>query len=349
MPDPTKYTPAYDFSNFQASSPNTPLPGDRVDIEFQNIEDVIDVTIEALKDIRRSDGALQNDIVTIDSLGPTVFEGLAAEVLTALGPEAEAVVQEALPEWRGAWLTATVYDVNDLARENGSTYICLAAHTAGTFSADLSAGRWELFAQQGSPGPGTGDMLAANNLSDVASVATARTNLGGTATGVAVFTAADAAAARVAIGATGIVPTGGIIMWSGSIASVPSGWALCNGASGTPDLRDRFIVGAGSAYAPGATGGADNVTLTTAQMPGHTHSVNINTNTAGAHSHTFQVSSNETGAGTVTVGDTVIDTYSTSTAGDHAHNVSGTTASAGSGASHENRPPYYALAYIMKL
>ena len=58
------------------------------------------------------------------------------------------------------------------------------------------------------------------------------------------------------------VPTGVIMMWSGSVASIPSGYYLCNGANGTPDLRDRFVVAAGSAYNPGDTGGHDSVDLT---------------------------------------------------------------------------------------
>lgn len=157
---------------------------------------------------------------------------------------------------------------------------------------------------------------------------------------------------------------GMIVMWSGSVASIPSGWALCNGANGTPDLRDRFIVGAGSTYATGATGGANTVALTAAQMPSHTHSVNINTNSAGNHAHNlfhgvrvadqggFGGSFNGSpiaapSAGGVTVNQTRGDMVQAD--GTHAHNVSGATASAGSGAAHENRPPYYALAYIMKL
>lgn len=82
-----------------------------------------------------------------------------------------------------------------------------------------------------------------------------------------------------------VVPTGAIIMWGGSVASIPAGWALCNGLNGTPDLRDRFIVGAGSSYAVGATGGANSTTLT--EMPAHTHTVSVSggTSAAGAHSH----------------------------------------------------------------
>lgn len=69
----------------------------------------------------------------------------------------------------------------------------------------------------------------------------------------------------------GLVPVGGIVMWSGSPWNVPLGWALCNGGSGTPDLRDRFIVGAGGGYSTGQTGGATQVTLDANTLPSHSH------------------------------------------------------------------------------
>jgi hypothetical protein len=140
-------------------------------------------------------------------------------------------------------------------------------------------------------------------------------------------------------------PSGGIVLWSGSIAAIPSGWALCNGSNGTPDLRNRFIVGAGSGYAVNATGGsADAIVVShthtatsTVTDPGHTHGLDYNATLpfdggGGIPNSTFggsvnrQTASNTTGI-----------------------TVSTTNASTGSSGTNANLPPYYALAYIMKL
>lgn len=80
----------------------------------------------------------------------------------------------------------------------------------------------------------------------------------------------------------GAIPSGVIGIWKGDVYSVPSGWVVCNGQNGTPDLRDRFVIGAGGSYSPGVTGGTKNVTptctfttnattLTDAQLPSHAH------------------------------------------------------------------------------
>jgi hypothetical protein len=172
-----------------------------------------------------------------------------------------------------------------------------------------------------------------------------------------------------------IIPSGIITMWSGSVASIPSGWLLCNGSNGTPDLRDRFIVGAGSSYSPGNTGGAASVTpsgsvsgtvggtsLTEAQMPKHFHQI-VTANSMSGGSYPIQnnlgasYSFGNYGGGTPDDPAQSFGTYSTGgnlTSGSlstgtgvgnsHTHSFSASF----SGSSSENRPPYYALAYIMK-
>lgn len=87
------------------------------------------------------------------------------------------LIADSLPSQRGSWLTGTAYGLGDLVQFDGSSYICLIAHTSGTFATDLSALRWTIFAARGAPGAGTGDLLAAQNLNDVSDKSTARINL----------------------------------------------------------------------------------------------------------------------------------------------------------------------------
>ena len=151
------------------------------------------------------------------------------------------------------------------------------------------------------------------------------------------------------------MPVGGIIIWSGSAAAIPTGWLLCNGTSGTPNLRDRFVVGAGSTYAVGATGGAATVALSTGNLPSHTHTVSGTINSAGAHTHAMNVVvggfpqplGGLEGANGPSI-ESNTGRIATQTAGDHSHTFSGTAESTGSNTAHENLPPYYALCYIMK-
>ena len=160
----------------------------------------------------------------------------------------------------------------------------------------------------------------------LAPTATAATNTTQLATTEFVTTAVTAA-----------MPSGGIIIWSGSAATIPTGWLLCNGSSSTPDLRDRFVVGAGSTYAVNGTGGSANAVVVshthtaTVTDPGHNHTVTITPiSDSGTGSPSRMTNSGSTTTSTATTGITVAN----STEG-----VSGTNA---------NLPPYYALCYIMK-
>jgi len=82
---------------------------------------------------------------------------------------------------------------------------------------------------------------------------------------------------------TGLLPTGMIVMWAGAVLSIPAGWNLCDGTNGTPDLRGKFITGAGGSYNPGDTGGEATHVLTEAEMPIHSHDVTVS---GGSHAHT---------------------------------------------------------------
>lgn len=176
-----------------------------------------------------------------------------------------------------------------------------------------------------------------------------------------------------------LLPAGAIIMWSGT--SIPAGWALCNGSTflsedgityTTPNLSGRFIVGyqsgssdygqpgnrseAGSTN--GGTGGLEEVTLSSSQMPSHTHAKGtLSTASAGSHSHNITMaagSTYSTGGRVRSDGDFDNEgTYYTQNAGEHTHTINGSTAATGGNSSgvtqaHENRPPYYVLAFIMK-
>ena len=181
--------------------------------------------------------------------------------------------------------------------------------------------------------------------------------------------------------AGGAVPPGAIIMWSGaenkigeSVASggTGSGWYLCNGSNGTPDLRDRFIVGAGNNYSVGATGGSKDATLVS-----HSHTVNshthgdgsLSTDTANLTGTIYKISECYNVAGSASGVFTKLNTGNSPVTGsssnsptagvnfnaNHSHDVTGSTGSAnpgtnsqGSSATNANLPPYYALCYIMK-
>lgn len=154
---------------------------------------------------------------------------------------------------------------------------------------------------------------------------------------------------------TGGAPTGCIVMWSGAASDVPDGWYLCDGTNGTPDLRDRFVVGAGNAYTPGATGGNAQVTLTVDQLPEHNHSAGtLATESGGSHTHTYYRASAKTanqgmsGGTNQNVASISSASESTGSDGIHTHAINGETGSVGSGQAVSILPPYYALCYIIK-
>ena len=146
-------------------------------------------------------------------------------------------------------------------------------------------------------------------------------------------------AATTAYVATNAIPSGGIIIWSGSAAAIPSGWYLCNGSNSTPDLRNRFIVGAGSTYSVAATGGSTDAIVVshTHTDSGHTHSIPIGATTSGGYGLSV--------AGGYQNRVVVAPEVSSKVNTDSGNASISTTGSSGTNA---NLPPYYALCYIMK-
>jgi hypothetical protein len=159
----------------------------------------------------------------------------------------------------------------------------------------------------------------------------------------------------------GLLPRGVILMWSG--ANIPAGWVLCDGTNGTPDLRNRFIVGASPSYPLGSTGGATSSSATTQaagahshggatqthvltvdQIPSHSHGSQYDTRTPGSidfansYSEIAGVGTNWTYP-TAATGGNQGHAHGIATDGDHTHSISPIS----------TIPPYYALAYIMKV
>jgi len=191
--NPTAFTRAYNFRNYQTSNPSLPLPGVQVDIEFNNAKTSLDSLRTSLMGIRRSDGSLQNAVVTADSLDESALALIGAGNWTA----------------KGIWVTATAYIVGDVVRNTASgvttTYVCATAHTSGTFATDYTAGKWvDLTSARGA------DLIAYDNSTS-----------GLTADDVQ--SAIDEVSASVDAGwmAGDFKPTGRL--------TAPSGWLLCYG------------------------------------------------------------------------------------------------------------------------
>jgi hypothetical protein len=135
------------------------------------------------------------------------------------------------------------------------------------------------------------------------------------------------------------IEPGLIVEWFGLSSGIPDGWALCDGTNDTPNLVDKFIVGAGDTYAVGATGGfADAI------IPSHTHTGS--TDTAGSHGHTYS-GSTDTGTAATTRRGTGGGNVSTAAGGSHTH--TSTINSTGVSATNLNLPPYFGLFHIIKV
>lgn len=121
MSNPPPYLPSFSFSGYQQTNPTSPLPGPMVDNELANVSDSLNTTITALFSVRRSDGALQNGIVTPESLASDITIGVQTPT---------------------AWVTAHAYTAGNIVVQTNKFYLCLMAHTSGVFATDLAALKW---------------------------------------------------------------------------------------------------------------------------------------------------------------------------------------------------------------
>ncbi len=165
-----------------------------------------------------------------------------------------------------------------------------------------------------------------------------------------------------------LVPTGVILMWSGTADTVPDGWKLCDGANGTPDLRDKFVMGASDTAAPGSTGGATTANLTTVEAGGHTHTgvcgdTTLTVAQIPQHDH-VTAGTGSTGTAIRADGNNLGNTnnYSLQTGGGgaefrsdkvgggnpHNHTIALDGAHTHTGTVTVPRPPYMALCFIIK-
>ncbi len=225
MAQPSPYNRAFNFSNYQAQNPTSPLPGAQVDIELSRLKAVTDEIRSVIAALQRDDLALSNRSVGYDQLKPEL-DGFG------FNPPR-------------AWATATNYVVRDTAFANSGFYQCLVSHTSGTFSTDLAAGKWELIAD-------FSEISAVTDASYLASGTLPDARLSFTVTDYAktILDDADDATARATLGVT--IGThvqaynSNLTTWQGKTA--PSGTVV--GTSDTQTLTNKTLT------SPTISGGA---------------------------------------------------------------------------------------------
>lgn len=132
------------------------------------------------------------------------------------------------------------------------------------------------------------------------------------------------------------LPSGLIAIWKGSTSTIPDGWVLCDGQNGTPDLRDKFVLGAGNSYGAGNTGGEETHTLTVNEMPSHTHY-------SSGSSATIPLGLRSGGK------DCILSDRAAIVQDSIDVSISVNLGYSGGSTAHNNMPPYCALCYIMKI
>ena len=223
MAAPGKYFPSFSFSGYQAQQPDRPLPGVRTDTEYNNIAQSLGVTIDALADIRRDDGQLQNGIVTPESLSP----GMALGVLPPT-----------------AWATAVEYKPPQSAWFGDALYQCVEAHVSSVFADDLAAGYWNQILDFGPPvdqAEAAADEAAASAAEAAASAASVHADAVAAANSAASATASKDAAATSATNA------------AASAAAAAGSATAADSSADRAEAAAAVAIGATTSDAPPAT------------------------------------------------------------------------------------------------
>lgn len=238
------------YRNPPNGEPNT-LEKD-LDVNGKGLLNIGDITVDGKSLSSFVTGAeAAATAAAISETNAAISEGNAATSETNAAASASIVADW---EWKGAWTSSTAYVINNIVSNSGSTYICTVAHTS---SGSFDAGNWELLAQQGLAGTGTGDMVGANNLSELTNTSIARANIGlgnvnntsdvNKPVSTATQTAIDAAIA--AIPPVESVPAGAVQAFA--MATPPSGWLKCNGAALSRTTYSTLFAAIGVVFGAG--------------------------------------------------------------------------------------------------
>lgn len=377
MGQPTPYSRAYSFTDYQTANPSEPLPGDQIDAELDGIERTLDDLVANIGLVQADDGGLASGVVDYDSL--------AADVKTLLANVAD---------WnlRGDWGTGVDYAKYNLVKQSGRSWLCAVAHTSGTFSTDEAAGKWvPLTAEQGPAGPtgstgsaGPAGPAGANGaFSVVASQAEAvsgtdnekgmtplrvkqhvQGNLASQSEAEAgadntkIMTPLRVAQAIAALAATAIMPSGTVLPYAGTTA--PSDFLLCDGSAVSRTtyaalfsvISDTFGAGDGSTTfnLPDLRGripvGKDNMGGSAADRgPSTTLGATGGSQYLQNHAHSVSITSG-TPSGTDPIPDGGGAAHTPASAS-HTHSVSGNTGNPTS-ATVSQMNPYQIFNYIIK-
>jgi microcystin-dependent protein len=290
-------------------------------------------------------GVAPIDFDTLNDLDSAVSDATAAAVTATnsalaansakAATEAIAIEQNAklagITRARGTWVTATAYAVNDTATEGGNLYLCLIAHTSGTFATDLAANRWVIHVAKGAAGAGTGDMLAANNGSEFANKPTVVSNLGFTKTAAQLSALVETLIGQSILWNDNDIPTGFLeengaaisrTTYAALFAVIGTRFGVGDGSTtfNLPESRGEFIRGWDNSRGVDAGRALGSWQDQMFEDHGHTGI----TDTQGWHAHTFVGASASTAAG---AGGSSYDarpttlTRATDGAGNHAHNL----------------------------